>query len=66
MIVKAGLDLALIKRPKLGGRPIGVNAKGALVFDANVENKSHILLDSNRMHRSDLGSRRAEKTRIIR
>ncbi len=46
--MKADLNLALVKRLKLGERPVGVNSKGALVFEANVENKPYILWDSNR------------------
>lgn len=43
--VNADLNLALIKRLKSGERPVGLDAKGALVFEANVGNKPYILWD---------------------
>lgn len=43
--VKADLNLALVKRSKISDRPVGLDAKGALVFEANVGNKPYILWD---------------------
>jgi Xaa-Pro aminopeptidase len=63
--VKADVNLALIKRLKLCERPVGVNAKGALVFEA--KNKPYILWDSNRDAPPGFGVRVAgKKTYIIR
>jgi len=39
--------MALIKRLKISDRSVGLNGKGALVFEANVGNKPYILWDSN-------------------
>ena len=62
---RADLNLALIKRLKFGERPVGVNAKGALVSEANIENKPYILWDSNRDAPPRFGGRVASKEPYI-
>lgn len=57
--------MALIERLKLGERPVGVNAEGALVFEANIENKTYILWDSNRDAPPGFEVRVAGKTAYI-
>ncbi|RQZ74555.1 DUF4102 domain-containing protein [Burkholderia glumae] len=65
--MKADLNLALIKRLRLAETPVGLDAKGALVFEANVGNKPYILWDSNRDAPPGFGVRvAAKKTYIIR
>ncbi|MCS6471785.1 tyrosine-type recombinase/integrase [Burkholderia thailandensis] len=65
--MKADLNLALIKRLKISERPVGLDAKGALVFEANVGNKPYILWDSNRDAPPGFGVRVAgKKTYIVR
>lgn len=65
--MKADLNLALIKRLKISERPVGLDAKGTLVFEANVGNKPYILWDSNRDAPPGFGVRVAgKKTYIVR
>ncbi|WP_321868073.1 tyrosine-type recombinase/integrase [Paraburkholderia tropica] len=65
--MKADLNLALIKRLKLSEKPAGLNDSGALIFEANVDNKPYILWDSNRDAPPGFGIRVArKKTYIIR
>lgn len=65
--MKADLTLALIKRLKLGEKPVAIDAKGALVFEANASDKPYILWDSNRDAPPGFGVRvAAKKTYIIR
>lgn len=65
--MKADLNLALIKRLKISEKPVGLSAKGALLFEANVGNKPYILWDSNRDAPPGFGVRIAgKKTYIIR
>ena len=65
--MKADLNLALVKHLKISDRPVGLDAKGALVFEANVGNKPYILWDLNRDAPPGFGVRVAgKKTFIIR
>ncbi|WP_414442483.1 tyrosine-type recombinase/integrase [Burkholderia sp. 22PA0106] len=59
--------MALIKRLKLAEKPVGLDAKGAMVFETNPDGKAYILWDSNRDAPPGFGVRVAgKKTYIIR
>ncbi|WP_123863545.1 tyrosine-type recombinase/integrase [Burkholderia plantarii] len=59
--------MALIKRLKLADKPVGLDAKGAMVFETNPDGKAYILWDSNRDAPPGFGVRVAgKKTYIIR
>ncbi len=63
--MKADLTLALVKRLRLDQKPVGVDAKGGLVFEPN--DKPYIVWDSNALAPPGFGIRVAtKKTYIIR
>jgi hypothetical protein len=63
--MKTELTMALIKRLKLDSKPVGVDAKGDLVFEPNPSGKDYIVYDASQEAPPGFGVRIAKKKTFI-
>lgn len=63
--MKTELTMALIKRLRLDSKPVGVDAKGELIFEANPSGKDYIVYDASQEAPPGFGVRVAKKKTFI-
>ncbi|MGF6181255.1 integrase [Massilia sp. UYP32] len=63
--MKTELTMALIKRLRLDSKPVGVDAKGDLVFEPNLSGKDYIVYDASQEAPPGFGIRVAKKKTFI-